>query len=197
MVIDLNTNFCPSEKFICCSFPSYPTIKKPQLEITTSQTLWECCHHVWAFQTVQTAIIEEGKFPSLLHFELQFLKLLIIKRWGQCGLYNNCGATSGAHAMTVASPTSSHVASWTPPLRRICTSSFPFKGILPEITCQRCTLPAFPLVVQHLAPTPALPSLFSSIPGSFCLRDIPTLCKQPDMYTEKEYINTVPLPIPP
>lgn len=99
--------------------------------------------------------------------------------------------------MTVASPISWHVESWTLPSRRTCTSSFRCKGILPATSSQRCTRPAFPPVVQHLAPTPALPSLFSSIRGSFCLRDTPTLCKQPGIKVQNEHVHAVLLSSPP
>ena len=99
--------------------------------------------------------------------------------------------------MTVVSPTSWHVASWTLRLLRTCTSSCPFKGNLPVTTWRRCTLPAYPPAVQRLAPTLVLPSPFSSIPGSSCLRGIPTLCKLPwgiVRYCVSDGRNYTPLP---
>ncbi len=103
--------------------------------------------------------------------------------------------------MTVVSPTSWHVASWTLPSLRTSTLSCPCKGNLPATTWQRCILPASPRAVRRLAPTPVLPSLFSSIQGSFCLRGIPTLCKhsvvlcvsEDHNYTHASINNNFPL----
>lgn len=46
-----------------CCLCSYRTAKSPPLETTTSQKLWGCSHLGWVFQTVQTAITEDGMFP--------------------------------------------------------------------------------------------------------------------------------------
>lgn len=69
---------CPSKRcngscflFFC----SYPTVRNPPPEKTTSQTLWECCHLVWVFQTVQTAITEEGELSGFSGLSLSGLEL--------------------------------------------------------------------------------------------------------------------------
>lgn len=79
--------------------------------------------------------------------------------------------------MTAVSPTSWLVASWTLPSLRTSISSCLCRVNLPETTWQRFTHPASPPAAQHQAQTPALPSPFSSIHGSSCLKGTQTPCE--------------------